>query len=69
MSDEGWNKATFVFEFAPDKWMGLESFQKDVQLLKQVADRLGMTEGRRKAALTIEVVSMDDEPGPYGGSE
>lgn len=65
MSDETWNKATFVFEFQPDKWAGLESFQRDVMLLKQLAGRLEMNDGRRSAALTIEIVSMDDDEVPW----
>lgn len=69
MSEEDWNKATFVFEFAPDKWLGLESFQKDVMLLRDVATRLGMSEGRRKATFTIEIVGIDDEPGPWGDGQ
>lgn len=69
MSAHAWNKATFVFEFAPDKWMGLESFQKDVTLLSQVATRLGMAEGRRSATFTVEAVRMDEDEVPWPVSD
>jgi hypothetical protein len=65
MSDETWNKATFVFEFTPDKWAGLKDFQEDIQLLRRVAVRLGMDVGRRSAALTIEYVGPDEDDVPW----
>lgn len=60
---ETWNRATLVFEFAPDKWMGLEDFQQDVMLLRRLANRLGMSEGPRSAGCTIERV------GPIGEAD
>ena len=65
MSESKFNKATFVFEFAPDKWAGLETWQGDVLLLRSLAHRLGMGDGRRSAAITIEVVNPDEDDTPW----
>lgn len=41
------NRAVFTFEFAPDKWSGLEEWREDVQTLFDIAKRFGMNSGRR----------------------
>lgn len=54
------NKATFVFEFTPDKFSGLESYQEDVRLLFQIAQRLGMNEGRRTMTVMYDNIIEEE---------
>lgn len=59
--DAEYNECTITLSFAPDKWMGLESWRADVALLVQLADHLGMNDGRRTAKVETRDVSADEE--------
>lgn len=55
-----YNEVVFTFSFARDKCMGRESWQEDIELLRQICDRLEMNEGRRSASISYSYVGDEE---------
>lgn len=57
---EGYNKVTVTFEWPPDKWMGYQPWAANVQRLLDLAEALGMDDGRPRMEVVRERVSVDE---------
>ena len=60
-ADADYNECVITLSFAPDKWVGLEGWREDVALLVQLADRLGMNDGRRTAKTETRTVGTEED--------
>lgn len=61
MNYSDFNHVVIELSYQPDKFMGLESWQSDVRFLVELAQRLGVDDGRRRASVLYQLESADDD--------